>query len=216
MVLTRVGSEEDSEFLDEDSFDEEDPKSKRKLRRLKSKSKQAKKKRPKLESVDMSSTASNPAQLSDFEVRETLGISHLQPPLLMILGSGTFGTVFLCKHKATGNVYCLKKLEQSTVYQLKQMEHLKNEKQVLMNVSHPGIVKLYLAFLANCFLLFVRYKTFHDSTSVYLLMEFVPGGELFLYIRKYGRLTEEVARFYVVQIILVFEYLHSRFNLFSH
>jgi len=173
------GSEDESEFLDDDSFDEDDPKSKRKLRRLKGKSKQAKKKRTKLE-PDLSN---NSVQLSDFDVRETLG-------------SGTFGTVFLCKHKPTGNVYCLKKLEQATVYQLKQMEHLKNEKQILLNVSHPGIVKLY--------------KTFHDATSVYLLMEFVPGGELFLYIRKYGRLTEEVARFYVVQIILVFEYLHSR------
>eukprot|EP00005_Dracoamoeba_jomungandri_P000082 CAMPEP_0174251632 /NCGR_PEP_ID=MMETSP0439-20130205/1385_1 /TAXON_ID=0 /ORGANISM="Stereomyxa ramosa, Strain Chinc5" /LENGTH=475 /DNA_ID=CAMNT_0015331987 /DNA_START=69 /DNA_END=1496 /DNA_ORIENTATION=+ len=115
--------------------------------------------------------------------------------LLQILGIGTFGEVRLCKEKASGKFYCLKILAQETIVRLKQTEHVKSEKEVLSRVSHPFIVKLY--------------NTFKDQKNIYFLMEYVAGGELFTLIRSHNRLSDEVARFYAVEIVLAVNYLHS-------
>jgi len=66
----------------------------------------------------------------------------------------------------------------------------------MMNLSHPFITKMY--------------KTFKDETSLYLLMEFVSGGELFNYIRGESALPNDTARFYAAEVILVLDYLHSK------
>jgi len=92
--------------------------------------------------------------------------------------------------------YALKILHRSTVYKRKQLQHLFNERQILSNVKNPGIPKLF--------------ATFSTDTCVFLLMEFIPGGELFTYIRKYGRFNSMTAKFYTAQIILILEYLHEQ------
>jgi serine/threonine protein kinase len=76
------------------------------------------------------------------------------------------------------------------------VEHVLNEKSLLSTIDHPGIIKLY--------------TTWNDLNNLYLLLEYVPGGELFYYIRLYGQLTLEMTRFYCAEIILILEYLHSR------
>jgi len=121
--------------------------------------------------------------LSDFTKKKTIG-------------TGTFGRVILVEHMHTGNYYALKVLRKMEVVRLKQVDHIKNEKAVLSSVSHPFIVNL-------C-------ATFQDGTNLYLLMEYVIGGELFSYLRKAGRFPNDTARFYAAQAILVLEYLHSK------
>eukprot|EP01121_Diplochlamys_sp_Union-15-3_P012294 TRINITY_DN3665_c0_g2_i4.p1 TRINITY_DN3665_c0_g2~~TRINITY_DN3665_c0_g2_i4.p1 ORF type:complete len:350 (-),score=59.09 TRINITY_DN3665_c0_g2_i4:46-1095(-) len=123
------------------------------------------------------------SKLSDFE-------------FLQVLGTGTFGKVRLCKHKSTKQYYCVKILRKDTIFKYKQVEHVKNEKAILLNVSHPGVVKLFY--------------TFNDIDRIYLLMEYVPGGELFLYIRKYGKLPPEIVKYYCAEIILIIEHLHNK------
>jgi len=113
-----------------------------------------------------------------------------------ILGTGTFGKVRLCKHTPTKQYYCVKILRKQTIYKYRQVEHVRNEKYILLNVSHPGVVKLFC--------------TFNDSDRIYLLMEYVPGGEMFLYIRKFGKLPEEIVRYYAAEIVLVINYLHEQ------
>eukprot|EP00027_Filamoeba_sp_ATCC50430_P017759 CAMPEP_0168570170 /NCGR_PEP_ID=MMETSP0413-20121227/16574_1 /TAXON_ID=136452 /ORGANISM="Filamoeba nolandi, Strain NC-AS-23-1" /LENGTH=658 /DNA_ID=CAMNT_0008602767 /DNA_START=34 /DNA_END=2010 /DNA_ORIENTATION=- len=115
---------------------------------------------------------------------------------LDILGTGTFGKVRLCKHKLTQKFFCMKILNKSRIVRLKQTEHIHNEKNVLKSISHPFIVRLY--------------STFKDKANLYLLMEFVPGGELFNYIRRATRLPNDAARIYAAEIILALEYLHSK------
>ena len=90
----------------------------------------------------------------------------------------------------------MKILNKAKIVKLKQVDHVSNEKNVLRKISHPFIVKLY--------------QTFKDKTNLYLLLEFIPGGELFNYIRKAGRLPNEIARIYAAEIILAFEYLHKQ------
>lgn len=121
--------------------------------------------------------------LSDFEVRDTLG-------------TGSFGRVRLVKYKGDGKPYALKILKKSEVIYLKQVEHVKTEKKVLEELDHPYIVNLFGAFT--------------DDKNLYLMMEYIIGGEFFSHLRKAGRFPADTVRFYAAEITLVFEHLHSK------
>ncbi|KAI9263207.1 kinase-like domain-containing protein [Phascolomyces articulosus] len=116
--------------------------------------------------------------------------------LLDTLGTGTFGRVYLTKFKATSKFYAMKVLKKSEVVRLKQVQHLLWEKQILASVRFPFIVDLFCAF--------------QDDTNLYMLLEYVVGGELFSHLRRAGRFTNDMTRFYASEIVLAIEYLHSK------
>ncbi|KAH9981507.1 kinase-like domain-containing protein [Lactifluus volemus] len=131
-------------------------------------------------------------RLQDFEVRGTLG-------------TGTFGRVLLVKYRPaasapanTTRFFAMKVLQKTEVIRLRQVEHVKAERRILSRVRHPFIVDLY--------------ATFQDSLNIYMLLSFVPGGELFTHLRRAGRFSPDVTRFYLATIILALKYLHS-FNI---
>lgn len=55
-----------------------------------------------------------------------------------------------------------------------------------------------------------RFTTFQDERNLYMLLEYVIGGELFSHLRKAGRFTNDMTRFYAAEIVLAIEYLHAR------
>ncbi|CAG8541061.1 4508_t:CDS:2 [Paraglomus occultum] len=116
--------------------------------------------------------------------------------LLETLGTGTFGRVFLTKYKHTENYYAMKVLKKVEVVRLKQVEHINSEKQILSQVHHPFIVNLFC--------------TFQDDRNLYMLLEYVIGGELFSHLRKAGRFHNDITRFYAAEIVLAIEYMHSK------
>ncbi|KAI8976515.1 kinase-like domain-containing protein [Pilobolus umbonatus] len=122
-------------------------------------------------------------QLSDFSIHRTLG-------------TGSFGRVHLIQSKVNGRYYAMKVLEKSQVLLLKQVEHTNNEKQILHQVSHPFIINLW--------------GTFQDSRYLYMVMDYVPGGELFSILKQSIRFPDHVAKFYMAQVVLAVEYLHSK------
>lgn len=114
--------------------------------------------------------------------------------LVRSLGTGTFGRVYLARYKAVPKYFALKKLRKVDIYRLKQVDHVHNERSLLSRLSHPFIIKLFAAM--------------QDERHLYMLLEYAPGGELFHFLRRAGRLSLDAARFYIAEMVLAIEYLH--------
>eukprot|EP01013_Petalomonas_cantuscygni_P007014 TRINITY_DN184_c0_g1_i1.p1 TRINITY_DN184_c0_g1~~TRINITY_DN184_c0_g1_i1.p1 ORF type:complete len:342 (-),score=73.22 TRINITY_DN184_c0_g1_i1:834-1859(-) len=121
-------------------------------------------------------------KLSDLVLKETLG-------------TGTFGRVRLCQHKDSGEFYAMKILKKAEVVRMRQVEHILSEKAVLEEICHPFIVNLMC--------------TFSNETRLYMVLDYIPGGELFSHLRKALKFPSDVSKFYAAEIVLAFEYLHS-------
>uniref|UniRef100_A0A452YF76 non-specific serine/threonine protein kinase n=1 Tax=Aegilops tauschii subsp. strangulata TaxID=200361 RepID=A0A452YF76_AEGTS len=115
--------------------------------------------------------------------------------LLTVIGKGAFGEVRICREKTTGNVYAMKKLKKSEMLRRGQVEHVRAERNLLAEVDHHCIVKLYCSF--------------QDNEFLYLIMEYLPGGDMMTLLMRKDTLTEDEARFYVGETVLAIEAIHK-------
>ncbi|CAF3713144.1 unnamed protein product [Adineta steineri] len=117
--------------------------------------------------------------------------------LVTTIGIGTFSRVVLTRQYVENceKYYALKMMAIRDIIQLKQVNHVNNERSILATVQHPSIVRFY--------------GSYRDSRYLYFSMEFLPGGELFSYFRQAGRFKGSAIRFYACEIILALEYLHN-------
>ncbi|KOM39915.1 hypothetical protein LR48_Vigan04g011300 [Vigna angularis] len=141
-------------------------------------------------------------QLKDLETKETefmrlkrhkICVEDFE--LLTIIGRGAFGEVTLCREKTSGNIYAMKKLKKSEMLSRGQVEHVRAERNVLAEVASDCIVKLYYSF--------------QDDEHLYLIMEYLPGGDIMTLLMREETLTETVARFYIAQSVLAIESIHK-------
>jgi len=139
------------------------------------------------------STSDKKLTIDDFEIRR-------------VLGTGGFGKVFLVSKTGgaqKGSFYAMKVLKKAVIVRNKETKeidqdinvHAKLERDVLAAVTHPFIVDLKYAFQAR--------------NKVYLIMEYLAGGELFMQLQKERMLMEDTAIFYLSQILLALEHLHQ-------
>ena len=101
----------------------------------------------------------------------------------------------LDRPEVSAGIFALKVTRKTEVVRLKQAEHVKSEALILSQVTHPFIVNLY--------------HRFQDERSLYLLEEFVQGGQLDRFIKTNGRLSNETARFYAAQVVMAMQVLHQ-------
>ncbi|KAF4621128.1 hypothetical protein D9613_000995 [Agrocybe pediades] len=97
------------------------------------------------------------------------------------LGTGSFGRVHLVRSKHNLRFYAIKVLNKERIARMKQIEHTNNEQQML--ASDPG--------------------------NLYMVMDFVPGGELFTLLRRSNRFPDPVAKFYAAEVALALNHLHT-------
>jgi serine/threonine protein kinase len=115
---------------------------------------------------------------------------------IKVLGLGSYGKVLLVREKKTGKLFAQKQLKKaSLIIQTKTVERTINEKTILESVHHPSIVKLYYAF--------------QDDSKLYLILEYLQGGELFQHLQQEKFLSETSAAVYLAQMILALEHLHN-------
>lgn len=115
--------------------------------------------------------------------------------ILRTLGTGSFGRVHLVRSNHNGRFYALKVLKKHTIVKLKQVEHTNDERRMLSIVSHPFLIRMW--------------GTFQDAEQVFMVMDYIEGGELFSLLRKSQRFPNPVAKFYAAEVCLALEYLHG-------
>jgi protein kinase A len=115
----------------------------------------------------------HPAAHSEEQARVTKGKYSLADfQILRTLGTGSFGRVHLVQSKHNQRFYAVKVLKKAQVVKMKQVEHTNDERRMLGEVKHPFLITLW--------------GTFQDAKNLYMVMDFVEGGELFSLLRKSG------------------------------
>jgi len=113
-----------------------------------------------------------------------------------MLGRGAFGKVNLGMHKLTRKLIAIKSINKEYLSEEKQRSKIMHEVNILLQLRHESIVKLY--------------ETFETERHIMLVMELAAGGDLLNFVRKRKKLDEETARILFKQIIEGLGYIHSK------
>ena len=114
---------------------------------------------------------------------------------IAIIGRGAFGEVHVCREKKTGKIYAIKKIKKNILIIKNQIRHVLNEQILMSKASSPWIVELKASF--------------QEDEYLYLVMEYLPGGDLMNLLIQKDILTEKEAKFYISELILAIESIHN-------
>uniref|UniRef100_A0A3Q4AJA9 Serine/threonine-protein kinase sgk-1 n=1 Tax=Mola mola TaxID=94237 RepID=A0A3Q4AJA9_MOLML len=144
-----------------------------------------------------------PAETSSLPVRRVAGffsLSLLMNPsdfdYLKVIGKGSFGKVLLARHRKYGGYYAVKVLQKQMIVKRKEQRHVMVERSVLLKgLEHPFLVGLHFSF--------------QTPNRLYLVLDYVNGGELFYHLQREGSFSEPRAAFYAAEMAMALGYLHS-------
>jgi len=128
------------------------------------------------------------------EEPERVKVNDFEP--LKVIGKGSFGKVLQVRYKKTGQIFAMKVLNKKTILDRNELDHTRAEKNILMKLTCPFLVRLYYAF--------------QTPDKLYFVMDYVNGGELFYHLQKEKSFTPKRVQFYSAEIALGLEYLHSQ------
>ncbi|XP_059455765.1 probable serine/threonine protein kinase IREH1 isoform X2 [Corylus avellana] len=111
------------------------------------------------------------------------------------ISRGAFGRVFLAKKRTTGDLFAIKVLKKADMIRKNAVESILAERDILISVRNPFVVRFFYSFTCR--------------DNLYLVMEYLNGGDLYSLLRNLGCLDEDVARVYLAEVVLALEYLHS-------
>lgn len=118
--------------------------------------------------------------------------------ILKLIGKGTFGQVYQVRKKDTQRIYAMKVLQKKVIVQKKEVAHTVGERNILVRTAttdSPFIVGLKFSF--------------QTPSELYLVTDYMSGGELFWHLQKEGRFDERRAKFYIAELILAIQHLHN-------
>lgn len=118
--------------------------------------------------------------------------------ILRLIGKGTFGQVYQVQKTDTNRIYAMKVLSKKVIVQKKEVAHTVGERNILVRTAtsdSPFIVGLKFSF--------------QTPSDLYLVTDYMSGGELFWHLQKEGRFNEKRAKFYIAELILAIEHLHK-------
>uniref|UniRef100_A0A673ZG31 Ribosomal protein S6 kinase n=1 Tax=Salmo trutta TaxID=8032 RepID=A0A673ZG31_SALTR len=150
--------------------------------------------------------ASNMDDCEKFEISEdsvNKGMEQIRPEcfeLLRVLGKGGYGKVFQVRKMSgatSGKIFAMKVLKKAMIVRnAKDTAHTKAERNILEEVKHPFIVDLIYAF--------------QTGGKLYLILEYLSGGELFMQLEREGIFMEDTACFYLAEISMALGHLHLK------
>jgi len=115
--------------------------------------------------------------------------------ILCVVGRGSFGKVMKVRDLDTGEIFAMKAIKKSAIVESNMVESTKNEQLIMRTIRHPFIVGLHYAF--------------QSPERLYLVQDFLSGGELFWHLQQDTRFSVVKARFYSAEIFLGIEHLHN-------
>ncbi|GMN47087.1 hypothetical protein TIFTF001_016264 [Ficus carica] len=146
------------------------------------------------------------AELQFSEAASSSGVPRMNQPKIKrrvgkyevgrTIGEGTFAKVKFARNSETGEPVALKILDKEKVLKHKMAEQIRREVATMKLIKHPNVVRLY--------------EVMGSKTKIFIVLEFVTGGELFDKIVNHGRMREDEARRYFQQLINAVDYCHSR------
>lgn len=118
--------------------------------------------------------------------------------ILRLIGKGTFGQVYQVRKRDTNRIYAMKVLSKKVIVQKKEVAHTVGERNILVRTAlteSPFIVGLKFSF--------------QTPSDLYLVTDYMSGGELFWHLQREGKFSEPRAKFYIAELILALEHLHN-------
>lgn len=125
--------------------------------------------------------------------RQKISVFDFEP--LALIGKGAFGEVRLVRNKHTGEVAAMKKMDKTEMVFKNQIKHIRAERDVMAAADNPWVVKLKYSF--------------QDEKYLYLVMEYLPGGDLMTMLIRKNIFSEEEARFYIAEAIMAVDSTHK-------
>lgn len=114
---------------------------------------------------------------------------------LKVIGRGAFGEVRLVQKVDTGHIYAMKMLRKEDMLKKEQVAHVRAERDILAEADNPWVVQLFYSF--------------QDSVYLYLVMEFLSGGDMMTMLMRYDTFSEDVTRFYIAESIVAINSIHK-------
>ena len=114
---------------------------------------------------------------------------------LKLLGTGSFGRVLLVRFLSNNNLYAMKVLNKNQIKLKHQEEHTKTERDLMVKINNPFVVNIKFAF--------------QDNSKLYIVSDFMQGGDMFYHLHTDKKFDENRSRFYAIELILGLEFLHK-------
>ena len=114
---------------------------------------------------------------------------------IKLIGKGSYGNVYLVRYNKNKQIYAMKIYIKSDIREKNQESNTKTERNLMTQINFPFIVSVKFAF--------------QTESKLFLVQEFIQGGDLFFHMHSCKKFSNEKAKFYTVEIILAIEYLHN-------